>query len=80
MKNKTSNLSCVVFQAQLPELISSGVNLADHSHLRYCFACRRLLADLEIIAEAAHQLFSIENPPQHLWREIQFAIQAEQRN
>jgi hypothetical protein len=80
MSRKTNLLSCVIFQAQLPELIGSGVNVSDHSHLLSCVNCRCLLADLESIAEAAHQLLSAEDPPKHLWNGIQSAIQAEERH
>jgi len=53
MKKDTNILSCAEFQAQLPELIGSGEQIAEHPHLRSCELCRALLADLETIAEAA---------------------------
>ena len=36
-----------------------------------------LLADLEAIAEAARQLFPIEEPPDDLWKKIQSKLDKE---
>jgi hypothetical protein len=80
MNTNTNLVSCVIFQAQLPELIGSGVNITDHSHLRSCINCRCLLNDLESIAEAARQLLSNEDPSMHVWKEIQSVIHAEEIN
>ena len=74
MKKDTNILSCAEFQAQLPELIGSGEQIAEHPHLRSCELCRALLADLETIAEAARQLFPIVEPPDELWEHIESAI------
>jgi hypothetical protein len=70
-------MSCEEFQAQLPELIGSGENISDHEHIRTCELCRALLADLETIAEAARQLFPVEEPPDKLWDQIETAIKSE---
>ena len=77
MKKDTNILSCAEFQAQLPELIGSGEQIAEHPHLRSCELCRALLADLETIAEAARQLFPIVEPPDELWEQIESAIRNE---
>jgi len=77
MSEDKSKMSCEAFQAQLPELIGSGENPADNSHLRDCELCRALLADLETIAEAARQLFPIEEPPDELWEQIESKIRKE---
>jgi hypothetical protein len=77
MNKKANTQSCAIFQAQLPKLIGSRVNVTDHSHLRSCSNCSLLLADLEAIAEAARQLFPIQDPSDDLWEEIQFAIEKE---
>ena len=69
---------CAAFQAQLPELIGSGENLADHPHLQSCELCRALLKDLETIAEAARQLFPIVEPPDELWEQIESKIKDEE--
>jgi len=74
MIEKSDAQNCAIFQAQLPELINSGDTIADHLHLQQCANCRALLADLRSIAEAACQLFPIQDPPDALWDEIQFAI------
>lgn len=77
MNEDASKMNCAAFQAQLPELVGSGENLADHPHLKDCELCRALLADLETIAEAARQLFPIEEPPDALWTEIESKIKRE---
>ncbi len=77
MTEDPNNLSCAAFQAQLPELIGSGENIAAHPHLQSCELCRALLADLMTIAEAARQLFPIVEPPDRLWEQIESAIRNE---
>jgi hypothetical protein len=77
MTEDENKMSCEAFQAQLPELIGSGANAANHPHLESCELCRALLADLETIAEAARQLFPIEEPPDKLWEQIESAIKNE---
>jgi hypothetical protein len=77
MKGDVDKMSCEVFQAQLPELIGSGENVTAHPHLESCELCRALLADLETIAEAARQLFPVEEPPDDLWEHIESAIKNE---
>jgi hypothetical protein len=78
MTENANNLSCAAFQAQLPELIGSGENIAADPHIQSCELCRTLLADLETIAEAARQLFPIVEPPDELWEQIESAIKNEQ--
>ena len=74
MTDDPGKMSCAEFQAQLPELIASGANAADHEHVKSCDLCRALLADLETIAEAARQLFPTVEPPDKLWTQIESAI------
>jgi hypothetical protein len=71
---EANNLTCAEFQAQLPELVGSGVDVNEHPHLQSCDLCRALLADLETIAEAARQLFPVEEPPDDLWSKIESGI------
>lgn len=77
MSDDRKNISCAEFQAQLPEMIGSGANAAEHPHIQNCELCRALLADLETIAEAARQLFPAVEPPDHLWNQIESAIKSE---
>jgi len=77
MTEDANSMSCAAFQAQLPELIGSGENIAADPHLRSCELCRALLADLMTIAEAARQLFPIVEPPDRLWEQIESAIRNE---
>jgi len=67
-------LSCAEFQAQLPDLIGSGVDASTHPHVLSCELCRAFLADLETIAEAARQLFPDVEPPDEVWENIQSAL------
>lgn len=78
MSNDPNQMSCATFQAQLPDLIASGENVADHPHLQSCELCRALLTDLETIAEAARQLLPIEEPPAEVWENIESAIRNEE--
>ena len=70
---------CTAFQAELPDLIASGVNLERHPHLSECPLCQALLADLESIAEAARQLLAPVDPPDQLWEQIESALRNEER-
>jgi hypothetical protein len=78
MTEDANNMSCAMFQAQLPELIGSSEDIAAHPHLQSCELCRALLADMETIAEAARRLFPIEEPPETLWDQIDLAIRNEE--
>jgi hypothetical protein len=74
MSEQPKSMSCVEFQAQLPELIGSGASAADHPHVKECALCRELLENLQTIAEAARQLFPEVEPPDELWEHIELAI------
>jgi len=80
MSQNVNTLPCAAFQSQLPELIGSRENIADNPHFQTCKNCRALLAELESIAEAARQLFPIEEPPDELWAQIEMAIVCEEAN
>ena len=77
MMGDAGKMSCEEFQAQLPELIGSGVDVSGHPHLESCDRCRALLAELETIAEAARQLFPTVEPPDEVWQHIESAIRRE---
>jgi hypothetical protein len=79
MTEDPNTMTCEKFQAQMPELIGSGENLANHPHLLKCPRCRALLADLETIAEAARQLLPIVEPPDEVWEHIESAIKNEEK-
>lgn len=57
MNKKRDSMSCAEFQKQLPKMIGSGENAAAHPHAQRCELCRALVANLEMIAEAARNLF-----------------------
>jgi hypothetical protein len=78
MTGEPSKLSCAEFQAQLAELIGSGMDVRTHPHAQSCELCRALLADLETIAEAARQLFPGVEPPDEVWENIESAIRKQE--
>lgn len=78
MNEDLKNMSCEEFQSKMPELIGSGKNVSEHPHVQNCALCRALLTDLETIAEAARQLFPVEDPPDRLWKQIESAIKQEE--
>lgn len=78
MNHLLGGMSCEEFQSQLPELIGSGKIDSNHLHLKECELCQALLADLETIAEAARQLFPVEDPPPKLWEKIESALKSEE--
>jgi hypothetical protein len=78
MTEKPNMMTCEQFQAQLPELIGSGKDLANHPHLQSCSRCSALLADLMTIAEAARQLLPVVEPPDELWEHIESALKNEE--
>lgn len=78
MTEDRNNRACQEFQEHLAELIASGENVSNNPHLLTCANCRALLADLETIAEAARQLFPIEQPKEDLWDRIELAIKKEE--
>jgi hypothetical protein len=77
MIHDPKNMTCEEFQAHMPELIGSGEDASAHPHVQNCALCRALLADLETIAEAARQLFPVEEPSDRVWDQIQSAIKQE---
>jgi predicted anti-sigma-YlaC factor YlaD len=77
MIDDPQKMSCEEFQANMPEIIGSGVDASAHPHVQNCDLCRALLNDLETIAEAARQLFPVEDPPDRLWEQIESAIKQE---
>jgi predicted anti-sigma-YlaC factor YlaD len=77
MTEDPKSMSCHEFQDQLSDLIGSGADINSHPHLQTCPLCRALLSDLETIAEAARQLFPIQQPEDRLWDRIESAIKKE---
>ena len=79
MTEDLQKLRCQEFQAKLPGLIGSGADVSNHPHIRSCELCRKLLDDLESIAEAARQLLPVDvEPPADLWEHIESAIRSEE--
>jgi hypothetical protein len=72
--------SCAEFQAQLPELFESGVDLKEQEHLQTCIQCSALVSDLEYIAQQAKLLLPIHDPSPAVWENIQSSIAGEKQN
>ncbi len=77
MTTTRNTMTCEEFQAQMAELVGSGKDIFNHAHVEICPRCRALLLELETIAEAARQLFPVEDPPDTLWEKLQSAIKHE---
>ena len=71
------SMSCEEFQSQLAELVGSGANVENDPHVKECAICRQLIEELQIIADAAKQLLSDEQPEERLWDRIESAIKKE---
>lgn len=71
------SMSCEEFQSQLAELVGSGANVENHPHVKECAICRQLIEELQVIADAAKQLLSDEQPEEGLWDRIESAIKKE---
>ncbi|MGC9291413.1 MAG: hypothetical protein ACP5EP_01650 [Acidobacteriaceae bacterium] len=65
---------CHDFQAHLPELFGSGVELGHHPHLAECAACSALVRDLEYIAAQAKLLLPLHDPSPAVWENIESAL------
>jgi hypothetical protein len=77
MTLERNNMTCEEFQAQMAEIIGTGEDASMHPHIQSCDLCRALLRDLETIADAARQLFPVEDPPDTLWEKLESAIKQE---
>ena len=71
------NISCEEFQNRMAELIASGADASQHPHIQSCELCRDLLAQLEVIAQVARELFPEVDPPDHVWERLESAIREE---
>jgi len=70
------SLSCEEFQAQLPEMMGSGVR--DHEHLKTCARCQELLEELEYIASIAGDLMQpVHEPRESVWKGIELHLREE---
>ena len=76
MIDQSKDMTCADFQAQMPELIGSGADASSHPHVQSCALCSALLKDLETIAEAARQLFPVEDPPDTLWEKLESKLKS----
>jgi predicted anti-sigma-YlaC factor YlaD len=77
MTLERNNMTCEEFQAQMAEIIGTGEDASMHPHVQSCELCRALLRDLETIAEAARQLFPVEDPSDTIWEKLESAIKQE---
>jgi hypothetical protein len=71
------SMTCAEFQATLPELFESGVNVSHDEHVLGCENCSALVRDLEYIASQAKLLLPIHDPSPTVWDNIQSAIRSD---
>ena len=76
----TTSMTCAEFQAQLPELFESGIDLKEQEHLKTCEQCSALVSDLEYIAQQAKLLLPIHDPSPAVWENIQSSLSSEKQN
>ena len=63
MPRRASKLTCEKFQSYIAEQFNSGADPEDverHPHAKACTACRQIVQELAVIAEAARSLFPDE--------------------
>lgn len=68
------NMSCQEFDACMAELVAAGEDMFAHPHVRRCKLHRAFLEELEVIAQAARQLFPDLDPPEAVWNGIEAEI------
>ena len=62
MSTDKSEMSCIEFQSQLPDLIGAGRDVKSHPHVKVCAICSELVRDLYRAAEnAKHGRFETES-------------------
>jgi hypothetical protein len=69
-------MNCVELQKSLAE-IEDGSSAAQQAHLKCCPECSALVADLNLIASAAMELRSSEEPSPRVWNSIEIALRRE---
>lgn len=77
MTTDPKDMGCAEFRAQLSDLVGSGAVVENHPHIQECEICRELYEQLQIIADAAKQLFPDQEPEDNLWERIESAIKKE---
>lgn len=67
-------MNCEEFQRVLPQIIESGGDAEEESHLSSCEACSELVRDLKYIAEQAKLLLPLHDPNPRVWNNIQKSL------
>jgi hypothetical protein len=67
-------MNCVELQHSLVE-IEDGSGADQRAHLKTCPTCSSLIAELNLIADAATDLRAAEEPSPRVWRSIQNAVE-----
>lgn len=71
-------MNCEEFEKGLEELEDySEASPALQAHRRICPSCSELMEDLTFIRTQVHQMLSLEQPPDRVWRQIQEQLQEE---
>jgi hypothetical protein len=70
-------MTCSEFQHTLPDYLEGGRSAEQQAHLRSCFECSTLLADLDFISRQAQSLQSCADPSPRVWNSIEIALRQE---
>jgi hypothetical protein len=55
MSQDANKMTCEEFQSQLDDLINTCEDVEDQPHVKACVTCRKIVQDLEMIAEEARK-------------------------
>jgi len=70
-------MNCADFQRVLPDIMETGGDADEFSHLHSCAICSDLVQDLKYIAEAARMLVPMEDPSARVWERIEGSLERE---
>jgi len=77
VSGRGTNMNCADVQRNQPDITDGAGDPELQAHLKSCAACSELVSDLGLIANAARQLSSFEEPPARVWVNIANQLRAE---
>lgn len=69
-------MNCVELQKSLAE-IEDGSSVEQQAHLKSCPECSALVAELNLVASAASELWAAHEPSPRVWNSIEIALRQE---
>src|SRR5690242_4640591 len=70
-------MNCAEFRDVLPEIADVGRTTEQEAHLKSCFACSVLVADLDFMSRETRLLRDSEEPSVRVWNSIEVALRQE---